>query len=99
MNVSIRKLFSRKAAYEARLPGQEVAGELLPDSPTWIYIQSWALKELQRVRESNDSVKRTNEETFANRGEIRCLKKLIDLPKDSVKRGLLQSVDSDDRQY
>jgi len=82
------------------LPGQEVPGELLPESPTWKFIQIWARRELQGARELNDSIKRTNEETSALRGEIRGLKKLLDLPKESAKKaGLLQSEDFIDPRF
>jgi hypothetical protein len=46
----------------------------------WAKVEAWANKELDSVRVKNDSVGLSPEETAAYRGEIRLLKRIIDLP-------------------
>ena len=50
-------------------------------SATWHLLRKWAEEQLKRAREKNDSLALPAEETAALRGEIRTLKKFLDLPK------------------
>lgn len=63
------------------MPAASRDGELDQYSSTWAYVENWAITELQKARESNDSTKRDAIETAALRGRIRMLKELIALPK------------------
>jgi len=84
----------------AILPGQELVGELRVNSATWQYIKSWAMIEMERAREANDSIKKGFEETCVLRGEIKILKKLIELPAEQVaRRGLLEAHDFKDNTF
>ncbi|MDZ4340932.1 MAG: hypothetical protein U1E51_00660 [Candidatus Binatia bacterium] len=62
-------------------------GVLDPRSSTWIFVQSWAEAQLEKVREKNDSANLDLTQTSVLRGQIKTLKDLIHLPKP--KRGLL----------
>jgi len=62
-------------------------------SATWHLLRKWAEDQLKRAREKNDALKLTQEETAALRGEIRTLKKFLDLP-NAAARGVV--VDPDD---
>lgn len=53
-------------------------------TPGWRLIKEWAEGELQTARIRNDDVALTDAETAANRGEIRCLKKLLSLPRKAA---------------
>jgi hypothetical protein len=84
-------------AAEAKLPGQrEPEGELVKESPTWIYVRNWAVSQLEEARASNDSLGKGEVQTAALRGEIKCLRKLLTLPDVSTKptrygrRGILE---------
>jgi hypothetical protein len=46
----------------------------------WAKVEAWAKKELEAVRVKNDSIGLSPEETAAYRGEIRLLKRILDLP-------------------
>lgn len=46
----------------------------------WSRVRAYAEQELERLRQRNDSVELGKKETAATRGEIRALKKLLDLP-------------------
>lgn len=48
-------------------------------SATWHQLRKWAEGQLKRAREKNDS-KLAPDDTAALRGEIRLLKKFLDLP-------------------
>ena len=45
----------------------------------------WAASELERARTRNDAVELTAEQTAANRGEIRFIKKLLALPEAAAR--------------
>ena len=62
-------------------------------SATWHQLRKWAEDQLKRAREKNDALKLTTDETAALRGEIRLLKKFLDLPKE-VARDV--AIDPDD---
>ena len=83
---------------EAKLPSQEgFSGEGYLDysSPTWLYIERWARTQLQINREKNDSLTREETQTAALRGEIKFIKKLLDLDtRQKQKKGLLAPVPS-----
>ncbi len=48
---------------------------------TWADVRQWAQTEIEKLRVRNDSSELTHEQTVALRGEIRALKRLLDLPK------------------
>lgn len=62
-------------------------------SATWHQLRKWAEDQLRRAREKNDSVKLATDETAALRGEIRLLKKFLDLP-NAAARGV--AIDPDE---
>lgn len=62
-------------------------------SATWHQLRKWAEDQLRRAREKNDSVKLAPDDTAAIRGEIRLLKKFLDLP-NAAARGVV--IDPDD---
>ena len=51
------------------------------NSPTWQWIVIWAKAELDKSRELNDSIIRTDIQTAVLRGEIKMLKRLLELPE------------------
>jgi hypothetical protein len=55
------------------------------NSPSWHLIRKWSEEQLVRAREKNDSVSLSPEETAAVRGEIRILKRLLDLPNAAAR--------------
>jgi hypothetical protein len=61
-------------------------------SATWHQLRKWAEGQLTRAREKNDALKLTPDETAALRGEIRMLKKFLDLP-NAAARGVDLSPD------
>lgn len=68
---------------EARLPGQGPAGRyekgrLEPLSPTWVFISNYAQAEIAALRELNDKPMDADR-TAAIRGQIKALKKLLEL--------------------
>ena len=54
-------------------------------SATWHQLRKWAEDQLNRAREKNDALKLTPDETAALRGEIRSLKRFLDLPKQAAR--------------
>jgi hypothetical protein len=54
-------------------------------SATWHQLRKWAEDQLRRAREKNDSLALPADETAALRGEIRTLKKFLDLPKAAAR--------------
>ena len=57
------------------------------NTPTWRQISEWAQAQLARARDRNDA--NLNEiDTALLRGEIRCLKKILDLP-NAAARGVV----------
>ena len=59
----------------------------------WHQVKHWAELELKKARDKNDAVTLSDVETAALRGEIRLLKRLLDLPNLAT-RGVV--VDSDE---
>ncbi|NDD53281.1 hypothetical protein EBZ39_05305 [bacterium] len=58
-------------------------------SATWHQLRKWAEDQLKRAREKNDA-KLTLEDTAALRGEIRLLKKILDLPNATAREEVLR---------
>lgn len=56
-------------------------------SATWHQLRKWAEDELKKAREKNDAVALNATETATIRGEIKALKKFLDLP-NAVARGV-----------
>ncbi len=54
-------------------------------SPAWRQITEWAQDQLTRARERNDAAGLNEVDTALLRGEIRCLKRLLDLPKAAAR--------------
>lgn len=54
-------------------------------SATWHLLRKWAEEQLKRAREKNDSVTLDSAETAAMRGEIRILKRFLDLPNAAAR--------------
>ncbi len=54
-------------------------------SATWHQLRKWAEEQLKRAREKNDAVKLPADETAALRGEIRFIKRFLDLPNAAAR--------------
>jgi hypothetical protein len=54
-------------------------------SDTWHRLRKWAETELKKARERNDVVGLTEAETAALRGEIRFIKRFLDLPNQAAR--------------
>lgn len=61
-------------------------------TPTWHQVRKWAEEQMRRAREKNDAVALDATETAAIRGEIRLLKRFLDLP-NAAARGVDASPD------
>lgn len=61
-------------------------------SGTWHQLRKWAEDQLRRAREKNDAVGLSDTDTAALRGEIRMLKKFLDLP-NAATRGVVAEPD------
>jgi hypothetical protein len=57
------------------------------NSPEWHTLRKWAEEQLRKCREKNDAVSLSELETAALRGEIRFIKRFLDLP-DAATRGV-----------
>ena len=57
-------------------------------SSTWHLLRKWAEVQLEQARTKNDAVALSNPETAAMRGEIRMLKRFLDLP-NAATRGVV----------
>jgi len=60
--------------------------EIEYNNPTWHKVAKWAEAELARARLRNDAVALSDDETKANRGEIRAFKRLLDLPNVAARK-------------
>jgi len=78
------KLFNikKEETFKATLPGNNDTGAFNPHSATWIFIKEWCEIELEKLRRLNDSIAMDVAKTACIRGEIRRLKKILDLPKN-----------------
>ena len=54
-------------------------------SGTWHQIRKWAEAELIKARAKNDAVALSDIETAVIRGEIRMLKRFLDLPNEAAR--------------
>jgi len=61
-------------------------------SDTWHKLRKWAEAELERARVRNDAVGLSEHDTAALRGEIRMLKRFLDLPQAAT-RGVVVEPD------
>lgn len=61
-------------------------------SATWHQLRKWAEAQLKKAREKNDAVGLSDTETAALRGEIRVLKRFLDLPNEAT-RGVVAEPD------
>lgn len=61
-------------------------------SATWSQLRRWAEAELTKAREKNDAVGLSDIETASLRGEIRMIKKFLDLP-NAATRGVVAEPD------
>jgi hypothetical protein len=61
-------------------------------SDTWHKLRKWAEAELERARVRNDAVGLSENDTAALRGEIRMLKRFLDLPQAAT-RGVVVEPD------
>lgn len=61
-------------------------------SDTWHKLRKWAEAELERARVRNDAVGLSELDTAALRGEIRMLKRFLDLPQAAT-RGVVVEPD------
>lgn len=62
-------------------------------SATWHQLRKWAQAELDKARARNDAVSLSPEDTAALRGEIRMLKKFLDLPQQAARGVAVEPVD------
>ena len=60
----------------------EGGGELDVFSPTWVFVTKHLESEINRLRERNDSIALSAEQTAVIRGEIRALIRLVKLPEE-----------------
>lgn len=61
-------------------------------SDTWHQLRKWAEKQLENARVKNDAVGLSDIDTAALRGEIRMLKRFLDLPNVAT-RGVVVEPD------
>jgi len=56
------------------------------NSPQWHTFRKWAEEQLKKARDKNDSLSLNEIETSALRGEIRLLKRILDLPNEATRK-------------
>lgn len=61
-------------------------------SATWHLLRKWAEAQLELARKKNDAVQLSEIETAALRGEIRFIKRFLDLPNEAT-RGVVVEPD------
>lgn len=96
---AVRSLINRTkvpVSMDVKLPGQPAPeGELVVSSSTWVFIEKWAMDEMERLRVLNDNGQYSLVPTSLLRGEIRFAKRLISLGRPqafispSQRRGIL----------
>lgn len=89
----LRFIKKKQKPFLVSSPGQRQVvgdGDLNPGSPTWAFVFNWGQRELDKARESNDSLSKDAVQTACLRGRIKALKELIALPEKETKEGLLQ---------
>ncbi len=62
------------------------------NSPEWHELRKWAENQLQKCREKNDVVNLSDIDTALLRGEIRFIKRFLDLP-NAATRGVVVEPD------
>jgi len=62
------------------------------NSPEWHELRRWAENQLQKCREKNDVVNLSDIDTALLRGEIRFIKRFLDLP-NAATRGVVVEPD------
>ena len=65
---------------EARIGIEDISGVLETRSPTWVFIRQYAEHEVAALRERNDKALDADQ-TAAVRGQIKALKKLLNLER------------------
>ncbi len=55
------------------------------NSPQWHMLKKWTEDQLKKAREKNDLISLNQVETAALRGEIRLLKRILDLPNEATR--------------
>lgn len=58
---------------------------------SWAQVKQWAGEEIERLRQRNDSIDLTHEQTYVLRGEIRALKRLLALPEEAARKAQMAS--------
>jgi hypothetical protein len=71
--------------YEAKLSVGTIDAYIDTASPTWRYVEKWAMEQLESSRLENDFQRLTELKTAALRGKIKLLKHLISLPTGVVR--------------
>ena len=56
------------------------------NSPEWHTLRKWAEEQLKKAREKNDLISLNDIETAALRGEIRLIKRILDLPNEATRK-------------
>ena len=80
-NKDYAKVTQMLEAEKPLIIGNPTMAVLDTNSPTWQWIVIWAKAELDKSRELNDSIIRTDIQTAVLRGEIKMLKRLLELPE------------------
>jgi hypothetical protein len=62
------------------------------NSPEWHVMRRWAEEQLRKCRDKNDAVNLSDTETALLRGEIRFIKRFLDLPNEAT-RGVVVEPD------
>lgn len=70
-------------------------GRLDQYSGTWEFISKWLEDDLVRTRESNDSTKKTEQETAVIRGRIKLIKELLALPSAKIRKKQIEDDPND----
>lgn len=59
-------------------------------SSTWHQLRKWAEEQLRKAREKNDAVDLSDVDTAVLRGEIRVLKRFLDLPNQAIRNTAIE---------
>ena len=81
-------LFTKKEKpFQVQTDSKPDKGELEKHSPTWLYVETWANENIEKLRIKNDSSNNNETQTAMIRGQIRALKNVLDMGDE--KRGIL----------
>ena len=61
------------------------------NSPEWHVLRRWAEDQLHKCRDKNDAVNLSDTETALLRGEIRFIKRFLDLPNAATRGVVVES--------